>query len=578
MSMNIRKITCQVAVIGAGAAGLNAMDELLSRGIDAVLFADDLMGGCSINSGSDKQTYYKLSLAGNTVDSVQALAERFFAGGGMQGCHARTLSALSARSFMKLALLGVPFPQNEWGEYVGYQTDHDNTLRATSAGPLTSRMMAECLRNSIKAKGGKMIGGVRLASIFAPEGIVRGALFTSDEGYVQVSCAQLILATGGNADIYGRSVFPVNQHGATGAALRAGAKANNLCYWQYGLASTKVRWNVSGSYQQAMPEYIDEKGNIIAPDMPKRNDMIFLKGYQWPFDASRAEASAAVDRAVKAVCDNGGRAYMDFTRDPVNGDFGKLSKETYEYLRNCDALVDGAYRRLLRINTPAADFYRERGIDLSKEPMEIAVCAQHSNGGLWVDENWQTSIKNMYAAGECSGVFGAYRPGGSALNETQVGSLRAVQHIAANRLAPEILPDDAFSEEIAWLECGMADEAELNEYRRRMDVCAGAVRSVSGMKALKADVESRLATVKGDAVLRDTLTVQKYALGAMLEQAKYSGSAGHMIEDAEVTMGDHRAYAFVTDENGTHAEEVDPIPEGDQWFERVWKRFKEKQI
>ena len=50
-----------------------------------------------------------------------------------------------------------------------------------------------------------------------------------------------------------------------------------------------------------------------------------------------------------------------------------------------------------------------------------------------------------------------------------------------------------------------------------------------------------------------------------------------MIEDAEVTMGDHRAYAFVTDENGTHAEEVDPIPEGDQWFERVWKRFKEKQ-
>ena len=136
--MNIRRITCQTAVIGAGAAGLNALDELLARRIDTVLFADDLSGGASINSGSDKQTYYKLSLAGNTNDSVQALAERFYAGGGMQGYHARTLAALSARSFMKLALLGVPFPQNEWGEYVGYQTDHDNTFRATSAGPAHS--------------------------------------------------------------------------------------------------------------------------------------------------------------------------------------------------------------------------------------------------------------------------------------------------------------------------------------------------------------------------------------------------------------------------------------------------------
>jgi len=574
--MNIRKVSCNTAIVGAGAAGLNALDELLKRGVDAMLFADDLMGGCSINSGSDKQTYYKLSLSGDTPDSVEALATRFFAGGGMQGYHARTLAALSARSFMKLALLGVPFPQNDWGEYVGYQTDHDNTLRATSAGPLTSRMMADCLRMSVISRGGKMEGGLRLMDIYAPEGTVRGALFASESEYVMVSCANLILATGGNAAIYGRCVFPVNQHGATGVALRAGAKANNLCYWQYGLASTKVRWNVSGSYQQAIPEYIDGSGRIIAPEMPRRNDMIFLKGYQWPFDASRRDASAAVDRAVKAVCDNGGKAYMDFTRDPVHGRFDLLSDETYDYLKNCDALVDSAYQRLLRINTPAAEFYRERGIDLSSEPMEIAVCAQHSNGGIWVDENWQTTVKNLYAVGECSGVFGAYRPGGSALNETQVGSLRAAEHIAARRAVVHLLPDDAFSSEINWLESGYTDPAELREFKRRMDVCAGAVRSVSGMKALKADVERRLADIRGDAVLRDVLWVQKYALSAMLEQAKYSGYAGHMLEDAETCAEDHHGYAFITDKSGTRAEPVSSIPEGDQWFERVWKRYKEK--
>ena len=573
--MNTQRITCEAAVIGAGAAGLNALDELLARGIDAALFADDLSGGASINSGSDKQTYYKLSMAGDAPDSVQAMAQRFFEGGGMQGCHARAMAALSARSFMKLALLGVPFPQNEWGEYVGYRTDHDETLRATSAGPLTSRMMADCLRRSVKARGGRMFGGAQLAAIFVRDSAVCGALFTAGDRYIEVNCGSIVLATGGNADIYGRSVFPVNQHGATGAALRAGAKANNLCYWQYGLASTKVRWNVSGSYQQAIPEYVDQNGMPIAPDMAHRNDKIFLKGYQWPFDAARANGSAAVDRAVKAVCDSGGHVYMDFTRDPIKGGFDGLSDEALSYLRNCGALVSGAYERLARINMSAAEFYRGRGIDLAREPLEIALCAQHSNGGLWVDEHWQTSVRNLYAVGECSGVFGAYRPGGSALNETQVGSLRAAERIAAKRPQVVPLPEDALDAEKKWLEAGKADAEELHAFQRRMDVCAGAMRSVDGMRALKRDVEARLETLRGDVRLRDVLWVQKYALSAMLEQAKYSGNAGHMVEGCDKTHGDHRKYAFITDENGTRAEEVAPVPEGDQWFERVWKKYRE---
>lgn len=572
----MKKMTCAVAVIGAGAAGLNAMDELLARGIDAVLFADDVAGGTSINSGSDKQTYYKLSLAGDVPDSVSLMARKFFEGGGMQGFHAQTMAALSARSFMKLALLGVPFPQNEWGEYVGYQTDHDQTLRATSAGPLTSKMMAECLMKSVKNRGARIVSGANLIKIHAENGAAKGVLFKMDGGCLAVSCGAIILATGGPACVYGRRVYPKNQIGATGAALRAGARANNLCYWQYGLASTKVRWNVSGSYQQAIPEYVDESGAPIAPDMPGRLDRIFLKGYQWPFDSARADASAAVDRAVKAVSDAGGRVFMDFTRDPIAGNFDSLSSEARNYLKNCAALKNGAFERLQAINPMAVEFYRSHGVDLKTEPLEIALCAQHSNGGILVDENWQTTVKNLYAVGECSGVFGAYRPGGSALNETQVGSLRAAQHIARIRAEARELADGAFEDEIAWLSCGAADEKEMAYFQRRMDECAGAVRSIAGMRALHAEVCARLDTIKGDYALRDVLWVQKYALSAMLAQAEYSGSAGHMVTDARPTRGEAREYAFITDENGTHAEKVCEIPESDQWFERVWKKFMEE--
>ncbi len=571
----MRTIACKIAVVGAGAAGLNAMDELLKQGADAVLFADDIKGGASVNSGSDKQTYYKLSLAGGTPDSVERMAETFFTGGNMRGCHARALAANSARSFLKLALLGVPFPQNEWGEYVGYQTDHDTTARATSAGPLTSRMMAESLLKSVRARGARIETGASLVSILTDARGVRGALFQTADGFLAVACARLILATGGPAYVYGRRVYPENQIGATGAALRAGARANNLCFWQYGLASVGVRWNVSGSYQQAIPEYVDESGAPIAPDMADRLLHIFQKGYQWPFDARRAAGSSMVDRAVKAVSDAGGRAFLDFARDPI-ANLDDLPAEARCYLDNCGALVRGAYARLVRINPAAIAFYASHGVDLAREPLEIALCAQHANGGLDVDENWQTNVSGLYAVGECAGVFGAYRPGGSALNETQVGSLRAANHIRAGVVdAPAPLDEAVLAREIAWVGAGKADAAECARFQRRMDECAGAVRTISGMRTLKRDVEARLKTLVGDVLLRDVLWTQWFCLCAMLEQARFSGGAGHMVEDGAPTAGPHAEFSFKTDGESTRAVPVEGVPAGDQWFERVWAKNRE---
>jgi len=230
----------------------------------------------------------------------------------------------------------------------------------------------------------------------------------------------------------------------------------------------------------------------------------------------------------------------------------------------------------LRINPAAVDFYRSRGVDLAREPLEIALCAQHANGGLLVDENWQTTVPGLYAAGECAGVFGAYRPGGAALNETQVGSLRAANHILSGEIpAPAPLDEGALAREIAWVGSGRADENALALFQRRMDECAGAVRSVPGMRALKRDAEARLETLRGDILLRDVLWTQKYCLSAMLEQARYAGGAGHMTEDCAPAEGPHAGFSFVTDEGGTRAAPVEPVPAGDQWFERVWAKYRE---
>src|SRR4030042_3923075 len=72
------------------------------------------------------------------------MAETFFSNGSMHGDLALVESSLSVRSFINLVNLGVPFPRDEFGQFVGYKTDHDPRQRATSIGPYTSKEM--CLR------------------------------------------------------------------------------------------------------------------------------------------------------------------------------------------------------------------------------------------------------------------------------------------------------------------------------------------------------------------------------------------------------------------------------------------------
>jgi len=53
--------------------------------------------------------------------------------------------------------------------------------------------------------------------------------------------------------------------------------------------------------------------------------------------------------------------------------------------------------------------------------VEIGPCIQHFQGGVKIREKGNTSLKGLYAAGECAGgQHGANRPGGNALLDGQV--------------------------------------------------------------------------------------------------------------------------------------------------------------
>ncbi len=456
--LKARMLSVQTLIIGSGAAALNCAEHLYELGMtDVLVVTDELGGGASYNSGSDKQTYYKIGILGDTPDSPMEFARTLTAGGMMHGDIAYVEALGSAPEFFHLVRNGVPFPFNAYGAFVGYKTDHDPRQRATSAGPKTSRFMVERSLAQVRRNDTPVLDRIEVIRLLvAGDGDERRAigvvaleldkLDAPNFGLLVINAENVVMATGGPGEMYKISVYPHGQIGNHGLALEVGAIANNLAESQFGLASTRFRWNLSGTYQQVIPCYFstDAEGrdrrfflNDYFETMRQVATNTFLKGYQWPFHAARLQnfGSSVVDIAVANEVAAGRRVFMDFMANPVAGagmsefSLADMGDEARRYLERSGALQATPYERLAHMNPESIELYAEHGVDL-REPLECAVCAQHNNGGLRGGIWWESNIRHLFPIGELNGAHGV-RPGGSALNSGQVGGLRAAQRIKA---------------------------------------------------------------------------------------------------------------------------------------------------
>ncbi|HCD46148.1 MAG TPA: oxidoreductase [Lachnoclostridium sp.] len=645
MFKKVQLYQMNTVIVGTGAAGFNAADQLWALGQkDIAIVTDHVGAGTSRNTGSDKQTYYKLTLCGNDPDSVGDMADTLFSGQCMDGDIALCEAALSARCFLKLVNLGVNFPQNRWGEFVGYKTDHDPRCRATSVGPYTSKQMTECLEQAVREKNIKIFDRMQVIKILSDGERVYGLLCLDlscpddeERRFVLFSCKNIVFATGGPAGMYADSVYPAGHYGSSGLAFEAGAKGKNLTEWQYGIASIHPRWNVSGTYMQALPRFFstDENGNdereFLTDFFENRDAMlssIFLKGYQWPFDVRKLSGgSSIIDILVYIERSRGRRIFLDFRenpgREPVN--FENLDQEAFEYLSRAGACFGTPIERLSHMNMPAVEFYLGRGVDLRTKPLEIAVCAQHNNGGLAADAWWHTDVEGLFAAGEVCGSHGVYRPGGSALNSGQVGSARAAQYIAARRQGEPDNSGESFEEiagkavydaekmvsQVTGEKEGRIAVRELwNRATVRMSRFGAAIRNPEKIELAIKEVQEELSHL-GDFAwvengkelwrafrLRDMLISQFVYLSAMKDYVDHQGRSrgSALYTDLSGQKPDPRLpeeFTFCLDD-GSSADliqevsyrngkaefewrKVRTIPEDDNFFENVWRQFRENQ-
>lgn len=621
-------------VIGSGAAGFATACNIAKIGKKSVcIVTEGLNLGTSRNTGSDKQTYYKLSLAGGTPDSIREMAQTLFDGGCVDGDNALCEAALSSRCFLDLCAAGVPFPSNRYGEYIGYKTDHDPKSRATSAGQLTSKFMTEALEKRASELQIPIFDKLYATKILKNDGEICGLLcFDLDSGdYVAFESPNVVIATGGPAGIYADSVYPASHHGSTSLALNAGAALQNMTEWQYGLASKEPRWNVSGTYMQVLPRLVsvDESGKEreflweFFFDPYEALSMLFLKGYQWPFDINKvSEGSSVIDLLVYRECVMRGRkVYLDYTKNPFgleSIEYERLSAEAYEYLKKADACFGTPIERLAKMNQPAIELYRSKGVDISKEYLEIALSAQHCNGGVAVNSNWESRVLGLYAVGEVAGTHGITRPGGSALNAGQVGALRAAEAISESDRSVDVEAFCAIIEESVSRSIELSADAvspidlesRLMTARRKMSACAGAIRNTTEMERYLADIKSAIWLIRNIRalpsaedilscyLLQDALTVQAAVLTAMIDYAKKfsfsRGSALYTDDAGDAPMGLEDIFFYTLPEKDSHKRVIQSVelrgidffcsrrftrkmPAEEDCFEKVWSEYRERK-
>jgi succinate dehydrogenase / fumarate reductase flavoprotein subunit len=442
-------IECDVLIIGSGGAGLRAAieaKETFEEG-KVLLVSKGIVGksGVTATACSDRMAFHATLpyTEPGGPDNWKYHAKDIYRIGGYvsDGDLAHILAKEAQQAFEYLDRLGVPFVKKESGRADQFITDGSEYARACYTGPRTANHIEEALLKKISSMDIPILNHCMVTELIKFRGRVIGA-FGLDEREAEIekrlkvfSSKTVILATGGAGEAFKVHVFPLCMTGDGYAmAYRAGAELVNVEFIQIGLSSIKTKLACSGSMMRAIPRFLNDQDqeflqNYLPQDTPlaEINNLIFEKGASWP--VSREKKTHLIDVAVFKERTKGHRVFLDYNTNPKGFRFQNLDRKWQErYKRESKREIgngkreDSPLHRLKEINPESIQWLQENGIDLyAGEKIEIAPAIQHFQGGIKIRGRGNTSLKGLYAAGECAGgQHGANRPGGNALLDSQV--------------------------------------------------------------------------------------------------------------------------------------------------------------
>ncbi|GAB3866052.1 fumarate reductase/succinate dehydrogenase flavoprotein subunit [Nocardioides maradonensis] len=413
-----REIDCDVLVIGGGTAGTMAAITAAEAGARVVLLEKaHVRHSGSLAMGMDGVNNAVIPGKATPEDYV---AEITRANDGI--VNQRTIWQTASRGFamvQRLEKYGVKFEKDEHNEYAVRQVHRSGKyVLPMPEGKDVKKVLYRVMRQRHIRDLLQIENRVMPVRVLTVDGRAAGAVgFDTRSGeLVTVSAGAVVLATGAcgrlglpaSGYLYGTYENPTNAGDGYAMAYHAGAELSGIECFQinplikdYNGPACAYVANPFGGYQ------VNAEG--------KR----FVDSDYW---------SGQMMEEVKRE--------IDSARGPI---YLKLSHLPDETISTIEGILHHTERPTRgTFHEGRGHDYRTRDIEMHIS--EIGLCGGHSSSGVWVDENAETTVPGLYAAGDLACVPHNYMIGAFVFGDL------AGSHAASHGVLPAALPEDQIAD------------------------------------------------------------------------------------------------------------------------------------
>jgi L-aspartate oxidase len=400
-------------VIGCGIAGGTAALELAEAGLKVVVLSRD-------SNAEESNTYWAQGgiIYRGEGDSPELLARDILnAGAGL--CHEQAVRTLAGEGpplvdSILVDRLRVPFDRRPDGSLALGREGGHSVPRIVHATDATGRAIEHALVEALRRHRNVTLltdhtavdlltpahHGQDRRAIYDPLSCVGAYILDQRDAAIRRCLARVtVLATGGLGQIFLRTTNPPGARGdGLAMAYRAGARVINTEY---------VQFHPTAFYH--------------------RNAPCFLVT-----EAVRGAGARLVDEQRRPFMERYDAKWKDLApRDVVaRGIHAEMLRRGVPNVY----LDVASYVPAERIHAEFPQMYRscmEYGIDITRDLLPVVPAAHYACGGVWVNEDGETTVDRLYAVGEvaCSGLHGANRLASTSLLEGLVWGHRSARRI-----------------------------------------------------------------------------------------------------------------------------------------------------
>ena len=519
----------RINIIGAGLAGLSAALTLAEQGVPCNLVSyapsersQSVMAEGGINAALDTAGEHD-TIEEHYADTIK---------GGVYLADENAVWGLCSHApeiVKKLDRLGVPFSHNDKGivqRYFGGQKKKRTAyVKASTGKMLVTALIDEVRKYEVKGLITRYPRH-RFAQLMLDNGACQGVQIADrfTEEPIALSGA-VIIACGGMAGLFdGMTTGSTHNTSDAAATLFAqGVELSNLEFVQYhpttiGISGKRLLISEAarGEGGRLFVRRNSEPWYFMEEKYPELKNLM-------PRDVVSAEMVAVTSR--------------DDCEDQVYLDMTGIDKKVWK-------------TRLSDLRDQCVHYI---AVDPMKEPIPVSPGIHYFMGGIRVDENHRTNIKNLYAAGECACQYhGANRLGGNSLLGAIYGGRVAAESVMKNHIEEtDIDVQDTTYSEVSPL---LAERISTILYR-----ALPIMRNEADMKAAQQELNAMLTPNLNEAEKR-RLSLALAMVQSAIER-KESRGAHKRVDYPERDDAGFRKQSVVRCENGEITLTLRDIPE-----------------